>query len=527
MTSLTWTPARVTVAWRLPFAATLALILLILLLYRDTAVAMVDIWYRSETFTHAFIVPPIVAWLIWRKRAALAAIQPRAMPWMLLPMAGLALLWWLGHLVNVASATQLAMTAMVVAAVPLVLGWRVARALTFPLAFAFFAVPIGEFLTPTLMHWTAQALVAGLRLTGIPVYQEGQQLVIPSGRWAVVAACGGIRYLVATFMVGSLFAYLNYRSAKRRAIFVAVSIVLPVVANWVRAYMIVMLGHLSNNEIATGADHLVYGWVFYGVIILGLFFIGARWAEFDPLPADAVPPSPGVASAGPAEPAAWAPLLVAALALLVLQWPLWIQAGQRGSAAAIPLRYELPPALAGWQSGAAAAGDWKPFFATATLHLARRYQGPEGEVTVHVAYYRGQTGDVKMVSSNNMLIDPEDRRWILLKSGVAEATGPGATHSWRTATILAAEGQGQSSADRPQRTVWQTYWIGGRLAHGDIEAKLMQAWLAVRGEPDDSAVIHLVSALPDEAAAKRQLSAFVSQNFDLLQRSLMQARQNH
>ena len=62
-------------------------------------------------------------------------------------------------------------------------------------------------------------------------------------------------------------------------VLVGVAIVVPVVANWLRAYMIVMLGHLSNNTIAVGVDHLVYGWVFFGIVIMLMFWIGARWAE--------------------------------------------------------------------------------------------------------------------------------------------------------------------------------------------------------------------------------------------------------
>jgi exosortase len=112
------------------------------------------------------------------------------------------------------------------------------------------------------MQWTADATVFGLRLSGIPVYHEGQHLVIPSGSWAVVEACSGVRYLIASLTVGTLFAYLTYQSLKRRLIFVALSIIVPVIANWARAYMIVMLGHLSGNKLAVGVDHLIYGWVF-------------------------------------------------------------------------------------------------------------------------------------------------------------------------------------------------------------------------------------------------------------------------
>ncbi len=48
-------------------------------------------------------------------------------------------------------------------------------------------------------------------------------------------------------MVGCLFAYLSYRSPVRRVAFVAASLVVPIVANWLRAYMIVMLGHLTQQ----------------------------------------------------------------------------------------------------------------------------------------------------------------------------------------------------------------------------------------------------------------------------------------
>ena len=106
-----------------------------------------------------------------------------------------------------------------------------------------------------------------VRASGIPVYRDGLQLVIPSGTWSIIEGCSGIRYLIASLMVGALFAHLNYRSTSRRLMFMLVALVVPIVANWFRAYMIVMIGHLSNNRLAVGVDHLIYGWVFFGVVI--------------------------------------------------------------------------------------------------------------------------------------------------------------------------------------------------------------------------------------------------------------------
>ena len=196
-----------------------------------------------------------------------------------MPLLLLGTSWWVGQVVAANVVAQFSFVGMLIAAVFLTLGWPVARLILFPLLFLLFAVPFGEFLLPTLIEKTADFTVFAVRLSGVPLYREGNNFQIPSGAWSVVEACSGVRYLIASVTVGALFAYLNYSSWQRRLVFMAVSVVVPIVANWVRAYMIVMLGHLSDNRIATGVDHLIYGWVFFGIVISIMFAIGARWTE--------------------------------------------------------------------------------------------------------------------------------------------------------------------------------------------------------------------------------------------------------
>src|SRR5665213_4040688 len=269
-------------AWRHALPALVLVIVWILACYASTAMGMVRIWSNSETFTHGFVVPPIVLWLIWRRRADLAQRVPQPALWGLAPLAIAGLAWLAGRLGEVNAVAQLAMTAMIVLAVPAVLGVRIARRLMFPLAFLFFAVPIGDFVLPVLLDWTANFTVAALRASGIPVYREGLMFIIPSGAWSVIEACSGVRYLIASLMVGTLFAYLSYRSNRRRWLFVGFAILVPIIANWVRAYLIVLLGHLSGNRLAVGVDHIIYGWLFFGIVITLMFWIGGHWREDDP-----------------------------------------------------------------------------------------------------------------------------------------------------------------------------------------------------------------------------------------------------
>ncbi|HXF46798.1 MAG TPA: exosortase A, partial [Burkholderiaceae bacterium] len=249
------------------------------LLFFDTARSMVAVWSRSATFNHGFLVVPIALWLAWRRRDELAGVPVRPFWPALFLVAGAGFAWLLGRLAAAAVVEHFALVLMIQAALLTVYGVRFARVLALPLLFLFFAVPFGEAFVPKLIDWTADFTVFALKASGIPVYREGNYFMIPSGQWSVVEACSGIRYLIASLMVGVLFAHLMYASRRRQILFVVASVLVPIVANWLRAYFIVLIGHLSGNELAVGVDHLIYGWVFFGIVMLLLFWAGAQFRD--------------------------------------------------------------------------------------------------------------------------------------------------------------------------------------------------------------------------------------------------------
>ena len=258
-------------------AAAMVAVALLLAWNAETTRSIVSIWYRSETYAHGFVIVPIVVWLIWRDRARLATVPIQPTLW---PLVGLVIVgfgWLVAELASVVGGSQFMLVAMIPLAIWAILGTAVVRALAFPLGFLFFAVPFGDFVVPILMDWTADFTVMALRATGVPVLREGRNFAIPSGNWSVVEACSGVRYLIASLVVGTLYAYLTYRTISRRLAFVGLALLVPLIANWLRAYMIVMIGHLSENRLAVGVDHLIYGWVFFGVVMGLLFWIAPVW----------------------------------------------------------------------------------------------------------------------------------------------------------------------------------------------------------------------------------------------------------
>ncbi len=499
-------------AWRIALPTLLFGLAWILFWYWDTASAMVTIWFRSETFTHALLVPPISLWLIWRRRRALAALPPAPTSLWLLPMVLAGFAWLLGDLAAVNAVTFLALVSLLVLAVPALLGTRVASAILFPLAYLFFAVPIGEFALPQMMEWTAEFTIVALRLTGIPVYREGLSFVIPSGNWSVVEACSGVRYLIASVVVGTLYAYLNYRSMKRRLIFVAVSFVVPIIANWLRAYMIVMLGHLSGNRLAVGVDHLIYGWVFFGVVILLMFVIGSRWAE----PSDDDDEAPVAASGAVAVPlSVWRPLL-ATMALAVVAvaphaWKAGIALRDPGSPPEIVL-----PAPSGWQAVSPAAIDFRPAYINPVSELRGEFTRDQETVGVFVGYYGNQSYERKLITSTNALVKTTDHHWRKVTSVARETVLGGQSVNIRAAELLGPGGV--------RLEAWQWYWINGHLTGSDYSAKAWTAWSRLLGQGDDSAVVVLYAPKGEAGSGEAALAAFTAEAYPAIEAALRHAR---
>jgi exosortase A len=499
---------------RIAAVVVLSAIFWLLAWYSDTVQPMVAVWQSSDdTYAHGFLIVPISAWMIWRKRHAIAALDLRpdflALP--LLALAGFG--WLLAQLAGAGVVQQYALVVMIPLLVWAVLGAQVVGALAFPLFFLLFAVPFGDFLLPLLIQHTADFTVAALRLTGIPVYREGQFFMIPSGSWSVVEACAGLRYLIASLTVGVLYAYLTYRSLARRAFFVALSVIVPIVANWLRAYMIVMIGHLSEMKYAVGFDHLIYGWLFFGVVMMLLFWIGSYWRE----DLDAAGAASGrAAPAGPGQ-LALGPLVGAtvAVAAVVAVWPV---AAERLTSPGDyhPPALQAPQASGGWQPVAGRLTDWTPHFLGSRASIIQAYGKDTRNAGVYIRYYRNQRPGTQLITSPNTLVRSDDGAWRNI--GEAHRT---LVFDQEDLSLTEAKLGGRSTS----LLVWRWYWVDGQYIVNPYWGKLLQAKSRLLGRGDDGAVVIVYTRYDDRPqGAEPALKDFVGAMLPAITRSLEHAR---
>tara|TARA_R110002110_G_scaffold91264_1_gene237386 strand:- start:43014 stop:44579 length:1566 start_codon:yes stop_codon:yes gene_type:complete len=488
-------------SWFWPLVA-LGYCALVLLLFKDTSMSIWSIWQRSDTYAHGFLIVPISLWIAWNARAQLATMTPRSNPLilLLLPVAGFG--WLLAAMVNVLVVQQLCLVAILILGLWAILGNAVTRVLAFPLAFLFLAVPMGQALIPPLMEFTATSTVWLVQMSGIPVYREGMYFMLPSGSWSVVAACSGSRYLIASFTLGLLYAHLTYRSRFRIAAFVLASILFPILANSLRAYMIVMIGHWSGMELATGVDHLVYGWVFFGIVMVLLFWLGSLWREDD---LEAEPSTESTASVSQSLPQGLGRTgftLVATL-LLAGAWPFVHGAFAAMAPQSSSAVLQAPAAQAPWTAIDQSPVIWAPQSPGADREFVAWFESDSGQaVGLFVQQYLEQEQGVELVGSN-LRVNPRNLPWRIVRSNQSLATlddVPTLVDQW----LLRDANQ--------DMLVWAWYRIGGNYTANPYVAKLFEAWNTLSFSRRDASRIIVAAPFSDTSKPEAVLQRFLDQH---------------
>ena len=468
----------------------------VLILLWPTTRSMVEIWQQSSAYGHCYLVIPIAMWMAWRESAALASVPLKPFWPGLVVVAATGFAWLLGELASVAVVTQFAVVGMIAATVLTVFGRIWARRLAFPLGFMFFAVPFGEGLLPILMEWTADVTVEALRVSGIPVYREGNYFILPSGAWSVVEACSGVRYLIAAFMIGCIFAWLHYRASMKRVVFVGLALAVALVSNWLRAYAIVLLGHLSNNRLGSGVDHDLLGWFIFGAAMFGMFAIGLRWADTGggshALPAQRRHARTGFAYAVFAG--------LAASLLTVAAGPLaagWIES----RVDARPVRIEAIVARGGWEVAPKATGDWAPALVTPNAVDAQTFVRDGSSVGVYLGVYRGQKQGSELVNTLNQVVRTDSKQWRLIQDGTLEVRLNGEKTLVKTSVVRGGSGQ---------FLIWHWYWLASHSTSSDVRAKLQLALQRLTGASDTASWVAVYTPVGDDVGdGTRRLNAFL------------------
>ncbi|WP_295215460.1 exosortase A [uncultured Brevundimonas sp.] len=474
-------------AWRRTLLALSGIWAALLAIFHRDAADMADIWWNSTTYGHCLFVAPIIGWLVWQRRRELAQLTPQAWWPGLAIVAGGGALWLVGEAAAVALFRHVGLVAMLQGAVVALLGARVARGIAFPLAYMVFLVPFGDFLEPWLQAATVSLTMPLLHLLGVPAAVDGVLITIPNGYFEVAEACSGSKFVIAMVAYGTLVANVCYVAWRRRIAFMALALVVPVLANGVRAAGTIYAAHLTSVEAATGFDHIVYGWVFFALTMAGVLALGWRWFDRDP---DAPWFDVASVAAMPMR-AADRSLAAAAVLAVAVGFAAWGWVVDR-RAQALPARIELPQ-VPGWQRVAVDGEPWVPNYPGADHFLIGRYGDGQGRsVDMVVAVYGSQGEGHELVGFGTGAIRENDR-WVRIAD---------------TAPIAGSVSLRMAAPGPVEREVATWYRIGSVTTGSSDRVKLETLKAKLLGGPQRGVAV-LLSARKDGHDPRQAIADFL------------------
>jgi len=384
---------------------------------------------------------------------------------------------------------------------------KIFRLLRFPLAFLLLAVPSGAFLLAPLQKLTAIVVEVMLRASDITVWRDGTVLEAPMGIYRVEPGCAGLNFLLSTLTLALLLVHLLYRRPLKRVLCLLGAPLLSITANTVRVYAIIALAELTHRKIDIVDDHVLYGWGFYAVLLLGGMMLAVRYE--DPPERPPLTQARRMLPLPPRQPV----LVGLGLALLLAGPAVGFGLAFPPPPAGASLLVDLPPEWGRWRASIVTP-DWIDHWQHGGVPFRRAYQDREGhQLELLISYHWQQTDAHKIADLGVSMQEDEHEAWAII--GREEIRVPIAGQDQPAALLTISKGPFR-------RQALVLYWSGGRWASNILQARLQGLYSLVGGNRH-AAVLVVTGVDQDLDPAVVNLTNFMHDAEDMAMR-LGQAR---
>jgi exosortase len=147
------------------------------------------------------------------------------------------------------------------------------------LGILFFTLPIFSSINNFLILLSSQVVGFLVRIVGITAFIEGQSIFLSSGQIFIADGCSGLRYFTISLLLGYLLTLINNYNFKQTIITFLVAVTLGLAVNWIRIFVLVMIGDLTQMKSDLLHDHEFFGWVLFACFIFPAIFFAPAGAR--------------------------------------------------------------------------------------------------------------------------------------------------------------------------------------------------------------------------------------------------------
>ena len=267
---------------KLPLLGILLILLTVSLLNIPVLVTLWRHSFDDGTYSHAYLIPIISLYLFYVLQSAGKLTFRTQISF----SASIILLLSCGALF-ITSTAQISLgywsslLAVLVASINVL--YKFNKFIVFPSLFFIFILPIWGVLTEVLQTISVAAVTYLMSFTSIPTYVEGNFVTIPAGVFEIADGCSGLRYMIVSLSISSLFNFLHIKDTRKALMFFSLAIAGALLTNWIRITALILIGEYTNMESSLMDDHNTFGWYLFIPFMIILFWWGNKLADVDVL----------------------------------------------------------------------------------------------------------------------------------------------------------------------------------------------------------------------------------------------------
>lgn len=439
---------------------------------------------HNLSYTHGYLIAAVCVWLLYRNRNECAdlSIRPSFASGVLLALVSM--VWLVMVRASIEIGHEMLMPCMLLLATATALGPRIATRNAFAYGYLYFAIPVWDLINWLLQAGTVKAVAFMLKLTSVPAWVDGNFVHLSAGVFEIAGGCSGLHFFIVGLALAALYGELDRDTVRVRVQLVAMAFAMTLITNWLRVYIIIVAGHLTDMQhYLVRVEHYKFGWAVFAVMMVVFLLLGRR-----------IPTSPQKAARIPVSlphsPSALVGATAVALAALAAG-PLWSFLRPLHPAV-LSAEAGLPSDLDAWSGPQVAPSNWQPEFIGADRMEQGIYRAGGQQVEALSVVYALQTQDRELTGYRNSVVG---KGASVVSSGTASAGG-------YTVNEMVLEQRGEQSL------LWYYYTVGSRRTTSGTLAQLTYGAASLRQDSASRLVAVRAACERTCDAARRTLSQF-------------------
>lgn len=257
------------------------------LLYFPTFIELANRWVQwDESMAHGLPIVAVFVGLLYQRRREFTpqVSGPVERGLALFVLVAMSLAWALFYLVNISLLAQMALVPVLISAFWVAFGFRAVLQHRLLLVLPIFAIPVWDYLNGPLLFLSSEVVGEMVRWAKMPANIQGSSIFIPHGHIMIADGCSGLRYFVVALALAYIIGLLNRYDERKMLLLLSVAALLGIVTNWVRIFILIVIGYQTEMQSPLMEDHEFFGWVLFAVICLpAIYFAPVVRASAKPM----------------------------------------------------------------------------------------------------------------------------------------------------------------------------------------------------------------------------------------------------